>query len=47
MVDFISTRTESRRGDNYLNRFVDKPFFKQGEDDGDPSMPLDLEKQIS
>ena len=46
MADFISARIESRRGGDYLNRFEVKSF-RQGEDDGDPFMPLNLETQIS
>ena len=47
MADFISARTESSSGGDYVNRFEVKLFLKQGEDDGDPSMPPNLEHQIS
>jgi len=29
MADFISAITQSRIGDNYLNRFADKYFFNK------------------
>jgi len=46
MADFISARIKSGRGGYYLNRFEVKSF-QQGEDDGEPFMPLNLETQIS
>jgi len=45
MHDLISAIIEPNVKDDYLTNLKSNPFH-QGEDDGDPSIPLNLEDQI-
>ena len=46
MHDLISAIIEPNVKDDYLTNLKSNPFH-QGEDDGDPPIPLNLEHQVS